>query len=94
MANQTDHRSSKQPSKEAQVKGGQYSHAGSMGTSAGSMDNQRDTDRMNQGAPGQGGQNQGNKNQPSKEAQIKGGLHSRAGGGSGSSSSGGSSGNR
>ena len=97
MANQVDQRSSNQPSKEAQIKSGPHSHAGSTGTSAGSMDNQRDTDRINQsgqnqGGPGQGGQNQGNKNQPSKEAQVKGGQHSHSGSGSGGTSSG-SSGN-
>lgn len=84
MTNQGDNRSNNQPSKEAQVKGGQHSHAGSTGTSSGSMDNQRDIERSNEGGQ------QGNKNQPSKEAQIKGGQHSH----SGSGSSGGSSGNR
>jgi|CZKL01.1.fsa_nt_gi hypothetical protein len=71
MANTSDSRSQNQPSKEAQIKGGQHSHQGTADKNVSGSVNESSgsSDRMNN-----------ERNQPSKEAQIKGGQHSHSGG--------------
>lgn len=83
MANTSDARSHNQPSKDAQIKGGQHSHQGSEKESTGSSGNTANQSAGNMNDErmrNQPGQNQPGQKQPSHEAQIKGGQHSHSGG--------------
>jgi len=69
----TSGRSHNQPSREAQMKGGQQSHSGSSNTA-------NDTKSQQSGQSGDGrSHNQPGHNQPSHEASVKGGQHSHSG---------------
>ena len=75
MATEHDSRSHNQPSKEAQVKGGQHSQQSSQQGAHESTTGQHD-----QGSGSKTKQDDSrSQNQPSREAEVKGGQHSHSG---------------
>jgi hypothetical protein len=70
MANTTDSKGLNQPSREAQVKGGQQSHQGGADSSRSQTQQSNDVDQKDNRT----------QNQPSRDAQGKGGQHSHSGG--------------